>query len=70
MTQRELTQAELSKRAHFKGKIREGWPTHGSNTYTEKRGYVDVPPVRDGGLTAALIDFAVDTILTELETSK
>lgn len=51
-------------------KVREGWPEHGSNTNHAKRGYVDIPPVRDGGLTAALIDFTVDTVLAELEASK
>lgn len=60
----------MSQRAAIIAKVREGWPHHASNTETERRGYVDVPPVRDGGLTATLIDFAVDTAIAELETSK
>lgn len=51
-------------------KVRKGWPNHAFNTGTEKRGPVDVPNVRDGGLTALLIDFAVDTVLAEAEAGK
>jgi hypothetical protein len=60
----------MSTRAAIIAKVREGWPDHAFNTGTEKRGPVAVPPVRDGGLTALMIDFAVDTAIAELETSK
>ena len=60
----------MSQREELIAKVREGWPNHAFNVGTEKRGYVEVPPVRDGGLTALMIDFAVDTVLAELETSK
>lgn len=60
----------MSKRAELIEKVREGWPDHAWNVGTEKRGAVEVPPVRDGGLTAALIDFAIDTVLADLEASK
>jgi hypothetical protein len=60
----------MSQRAELIKKVREGWPDHAYNVGTEKRGPVEVPPVRDGGLTASLIDFAVDTVLAELENSK
>jgi len=60
----------MSKRAEIIAKVREGWPNHAFNTGTEKRGPVEVPPVRDGGMTALIIDFAVDTALAEMEASK
>lgn len=60
----------MSQRAALIAKVREGWPEHGSNINHPKRGYVECPPVRDGGLTAALIDFAVDTVLAELEATQ
>lgn len=47
-------------------KVRAGWPDHGSTFYPVKNGYITVPPVRDGGATARLIDFAVDTVLAAL----
>ena len=43
--------------------IREGWPAHGSINYPARGGFAEVPPVRDGGMTARVIDFAVDTVL-------
>ena len=51
-------------------KVRDGWPEHAANTETDRRGIVHVPPVRDGGLSALVIEFAVDTVLAELEASK
>lgn len=56
----------MSTRAELITKVREGWPNHAFNTGTEKRGTVEVPPVRDGGLTALIIDYAVDTVLAAL----
>jgi hypothetical protein len=60
----------MSTRAAIIAKVREGWPNHAFYTGTEKRGAIEVPPVRDGGMTALLIDFAVDTALAEMEASK
>lgn len=60
----------MSKRTEIITKVREGWPNHAFHSETEKRGRVEVPPVRDGGITALLIDFAVDTAIAELEASK
>jgi hypothetical protein len=56
----------MSNRQELIQKVRDGWPEHAANTETDRRGIVHVPPVRDGGLTAAMIDFAVDTVLAEL----
>lgn len=43
--------------------VRDGWPEHGSSYYPARGRSEGVPPVRDGGMTARLIDFAVDTAL-------
>lgn len=60
----------MAKREALIQKVREGWPDYAHSTEHPRRGPVEIPPVRDGGLTAALIDFAVDTVLAELEASK
>lgn len=60
----------MSTREAIIAKVREGWPIAGSRHYDVRGETVAVPPVRDGGMTAALIDFAVDTAIAELETSK
>lgn len=54
-----------NKRAELVQAIRSGWPSHGSTNY-QNRGYTEVPPVRDGGMTARLIDYAVDTAIEKL----
>lgn len=54
----------MSIRSELVKSIRDGWPNHGSTDYPARGGDVaEVPPVRDGGMTARLIDFAVDTAL-------
>lgn len=54
----------MSDRSELVKAIRDGWPEHGSTDYPERGGDVAVvPPVRDGGMTARLVDFAVDTAL-------
>ena len=50
-------------------KVRAGWPDHGSTYSPLKNGFIAVQPVRDGGIDARLIDFAVDTVLANLEAS-
>ncbi|AXQ64471.1 hypothetical protein L3Y19_gp116 [Gordonia phage Neville] len=52
-------------REHLVQKIRDGW---GGGTYhlPARGGLIQVPEVRDGGTTAALIDYAVDVSLQEL----
>jgi hypothetical protein len=46
--------------------VRDGWPEHGTRHYDVRGGMYLAPPVRDGGVTATLIDFAVDTALSKL----
>lgn len=60
----------MSKRAELIAKVRKGWPDFVADNPPERRSDVAVPPVRDGGLTALMIDYAVDTVLAELEISK
>lgn len=60
----------MATREELIQKVREGWPAAGTRYYEVREDFVEVPPVRDGGMTAALIDHAVDTVLAELEASK
>ncbi len=45
--------------------VREGWPERGTREY-EGRGFAEIPPVREGGMTAYLIDYAVETTIAHL----
>ena len=44
-------------------RVRETWPQAGSGWYPERRGFTDIPPVRDAGVTIRLIEHTVDTVL-------
>lgn len=52
-----------TERESLIAKIREGWPEHGTGYYEAVRAMFYAPDVRDGGVTAKLIDYAVDTVL-------
>jgi len=43
--------------------IRDGWPDQSADYYPARGGSFHAPPVRDGGVTAKLIDYAVDVLL-------
>lgn len=60
----------MASRDELVQKVRDGWPEEGSRYYEVRDSYEDVPPVRDGGMTARLIDHAVDTVLATLEAEK
>lgn len=51
-------------------KVRAGWPDHGSVFYPARNGFCHIPMVRDGGTTARLIEFAVDTALAALKSEE
>jgi hypothetical protein len=53
-------------REHLIKTIRNTWPDAGSGYYPARAGYFQVPPVQDGGVTARLIEHAVDTVIAEL----
>lgn len=53
-------------------KVRDEWPEAAVGYYPARYLQVnegDVPPVRDGGMTARLIEHAVDTVLDSVSTS-
>lgn len=60
----------MSDREAIIQKVRETWPEVGTGYYEKRGGLFTAPPVRDGGVTARLIEHAVDTVLAELEATK
>lgn len=62
----------MSDREALIEKVRDTWP-EAAVGYCPARGMVvdrgDVPTVRDGGMTARLIEHAADTVLASLEPS-
>lgn len=56
----------MNKRDEIVAAVREGWPEY-SDRYYPARGYwTAAPPVQDGGMTARLIDYAVDMAIEML----
>lgn len=60
----------MSKREELIREVKAGWPDHGTTFYPVKNGFAQVPPVREGGMTERLIEFAVDTVLARMEEQK
>lgn len=50
--------------------VRDGWPEHGSTFYPARGRTETVPPVRDGGMTARFVDYAVDTVLSMIDSAE
>lgn len=53
----------MSEREELVAAVRDGWPEHSKAHYPARGGFFEAPPVRDGGATARLIDYAVDVVL-------
>ena len=57
----DTTDDAIVKRDEVIAKVRETWPEVSAGYYPARGGFYEAPPVRDGGVTARLIDHAVDT---------